>query len=224
MFLGRQAAAVALSTAVALGAATGAWADKEKVQLNAADQAKARAIVVQRDDLGSTQGFTGGAEKPTPPSSFKCATYSPKQSDLVLTGQAKSDYKLPGLEFDSEVQLLKTEKMVTLDWQRTVDAPPVLPCLRKSLAGGLLASEKLVSFEKIPFAKLGTHSAAFRAVVDVRSGGATARLIVDFVLVGVNRTEITLITTAPFSAASSVGAAELRLAQAMLARADRTIA
>ena len=92
------------------------------------------------------------------------------------------------------------------------------------MAGGLLASEKLVSFTKIPFARLGAHSAAFRAVVDVSAAGSKARVMVDFVLVGVNRTEITLITTAPFSAASSVGSAELRLARAMLARADRTIA
>jgi hypothetical protein len=194
------------------------------VRLNAADQARARAVVLQRGDLGTTSRWAGGAVKPTPPSPLSCAGFHPRQADLVMTGQAKSDFTLPGLEFESEVQLLRTDRMVSLDWQRTVEAPGVLPCLRKTLAKGLLPSQRLVSFGQIPFARLGTRSIVLRAVVEVRSGGESARVMVDFVLVGVNRTEITLITTAPVSAANTVRDAELRLARAMLARADRSIA
>ena len=47
---------------------------------------------------------------------------------------------------------------------------------------------------------------AFRAVVSVGSGASRTQVMVDFVLVGVNRTEITLITTAPYSEAASVAA------------------
>jgi hypothetical protein len=45
------------------------------------------------------------------------------------------------------------------------------------------------------------------------------KVMIDFALVGVDRTEITLITTAPYAAASVVGPAEQRLAQVLAGRA-----
>jgi hypothetical protein len=221
---GTRAVSLLVALVLAASFATAARADKPTLALNPADEAKARTIVVQRADLGSALGWTGGAVKPSPPSSLDCAGYNPKQSDIVLTGRAKTRFKLPGLEVESEVQLLRSEGMVALDWRRTVTAPAVLPCLRAALAKGLFASQKLVSFARIPFEALGAHRFAFRAVVSVPSAGSTTRVLIDFVLVAVNRTEITLITTAPYSQAASVAPLERRLAEAMVARADRRIA
>jgi hypothetical protein len=224
--MARSRSAVSIVAALALAAAVAgaARAEKPKLSVVAADQAKARDVVVRLDDLGSTTGWQGGQLKPSAPSSLTCAGYNPKQADLVVTGQAKSDFTLPGIEFESEVQLLRTERMVALDWQRTVTAPHVLPCLRKTLVKGLLPSQQLVSFARRPIARLGTYSMAFRAVVSLGAGASRTRVMVDFVLVAVNRTEITLITTARYSEAASVAPAEQRLAQAMVARADQRIA
>ncbi len=52
-------------------------------------------------------------------------------------------FKHPGVEFDSEAQVLQTPAMVRLDWQRTVLSPQVLPCLRSNLKKHLSASERL---------------------------------------------------------------------------------
>jgi hypothetical protein len=210
------ASAVAVLALVVVGAAFG---DKEQVRLTKADMAKARAIALRISDIGGAgRGWTGAAKKPDPPSSLDCGTYSPKQSDLVLTGQAETDYAVSGLEFDNQVEILKTARMVKLDWQRSVGSPELLPCLRRLFAKNLPASEKLISFSRIGFPKIGTYSAAYRAIIDVGATSKT-RVMIDFALVGIDRTEITLITTAPYAVAKQVSLAEVQLARALIARA-----
>src|SRR5207248_3441408 len=86
----------------------------------------------------------------------------------VLVGVAESVWRQSGLEYNSEAQVLRTSEMVRLDWQRTVVAPQVLPCLRTGMSKQLPASERLVSFGRIPFPRLSTYTRAFRAVVDVK--------------------------------------------------------
>lgn len=217
--MGRLAAAI-VAAGVALAAAGTAFADKEKVQLTAADQAAAKATVLRLADLGgSGKGWSGGAKTPSPNSSLVCTNFDPKQSDLVLTGDAESAYQHTGLEFDSEVQLLKTKAMVKLDWQREVEQPALMPCLKQEIEKSLPAGERFVSFRRIAFPKVGDESAAFRGVLAVKAGGSTVKVMIDFALVGVDRSEITLITTAPYSAATVVAPAEQRLAQVLAGRA-----
>jgi hypothetical protein len=197
-----------------------ALADKEKVRLTKADQIAARAIVLRIADLGGPgRGWVGGPKQPAAPSSITCATFRPKQSDLVLTGHAESDFKQTGLEFDNQVEIFRSARMVKLDWQRTIRNRQLVPCLRRLFATGLPAGEKFVSFRRIAFPKSGPYSVAYRALVDV-GVGSTVRVMIDFALVGVNRTEITLITTAPYSAVGAVSSAEARLALVLAARAQ----
>jgi hypothetical protein len=208
-----------VAAVLALAGAGGAWADdREQVHFAAADQTLAKVAVVQRADLGDPAGWTGGPSKPSPPSSFTCGSYHAKQSDLVLTGSAATKWTHAGLEFDSEAQVLKTERMVRLDWQRTVTHPGVADCLRKQFAAGLAPTQRLVSFQSTPFPKVATFTAAFRGVIEV-AGKGKARVIVDVVVFGTGRVELTLITTAPYSARGPVAAAEGRLAQLMVVRA-----
>src|SRR5690349_24680665 len=96
----------ALLAALAVAAAAGAAGAPgvEQVHLTAADQANAKAAGVARSDLGP--GWTGGARKPSGPSTPSCGSWHPKQSDLVLTGEAESDFKQPGFEIESEAQVL----------------------------------------------------------------------------------------------------------------------
>src|SRR6185437_2234924 len=118
-----------------LVAAAGAAAGKEQVQLTPADQALARTIVLRLADLGgSSHGWSGGIRKKAAPDTpLKCAGFDPKQGDLVLTGKAESDFANTGLQFDSEVELLRTEQMVKLDWSRSIAAPSLVPCLRQQI-------------------------------------------------------------------------------------------
>lgn len=220
MFLVVRAASIAAPVVAGLALAGAALADKWTVQLNAADQKAARAIIVKRSDLSSANGWKGGPVKPSPNSPVICSNFNPKQSDLVQTGTAQSVYKNGALEFDSQAHLLKTAKMVRLDWQRTVEPAALVSCLRQTFSRNLPLTVKFVSFERIDFAQVGTYTAAFRALYEAGSAGAKVLLLVDFVVFAANREEMTLTTRAPYSAAARVSRAELTLARAMFARAE----
>jgi hypothetical protein len=202
------------------GLAAAAWAGggKEQIRLNARDQANARGAVLERADLGTATGWTGGSKKPDLSSTPPCAGFQPKQSDLVLTGAAETDWKHPGLEVDSEAQVLQTAQMVRLDWQRSMVSPKLLPCLRQAFAKEAGATAKVVSVRKVPFPHLGTYTALFRVLVDVTSVGTTVRVRSDAILIGRSRTELTLTVTAPAAAAAGVDPAELQLARLLAGR------
>jgi hypothetical protein len=215
----RRAAVLAAAVSVALAAAATAAADRPTVRLTPAGQAAARAVILRRGDFGPAPGWSGVSTKPDLASSFPCTTYHPKQSDLVVTGGAANKWKNGLLEVDNEVEVLRTAAMVRLDWQRTVAAPQVVPCLRASLAKDMGASAHLDSFGRIAFPQVATLSRAFRAVMSVTSGGTTIRVLVDVVVVGRGRTEINLTTIAPLASKAQVEATELRLARLLVARA-----
>ena len=207
-----------LAVGSALVLASAAAADKEKIHLTTAGRAAARAAVVTRADIGPAAGWTGGLRKPDLSPSMPCDSFHPKQSDLVLIGAAKSVWKHPGLEIDSEAQVLETPAMVRLDWRRTVLAPQMLSCLRSGLAKGLSDSQRLVSLRRVAFPRVATYTRAYRALIDVQAGTGTVRVMSDVVVFGRGRTEITLSTTAPFAAAATVKPAEVRLARLLVAR------
>jgi hypothetical protein len=207
--------------AVALGSSSGAMAsssDKARVSFTPADQAAARAAVLHRADLGTAGGWTGGATKPDLTSTMNCSGYQPKQSDLVVTGAAAADYHHAGLVLQSQAQVLKTPAMVALDWRRSVVSPKAFACVRTTLAKTLPKGQRLVSFQKLSFPHLAQYTAAYRALVDVAASGRHVRVVVDIVLVGRSRTEVSLSIGAPAAARSTLPAAELRLASLLLAR------
>jgi hypothetical protein len=149
-----------------------------------------------------------------------CPNYHPKQSDLVLTGAAQSSFRRGAVVIGNEIQVMKTRRMVTLDWRREVLAPGTIACQRRDLARSLGSSAKVVSFTRIPFPRIAKYTAEFRALVDVSvPGGKTAHLVIDAVLVGRGRSEISFTTLAPASAKASLTAAERRLARRIVARA-----
>ena len=214
---GRKLAALAAVAGLALAAAAFAAA-KQPIRFTPAGQAAARAVVLQRADLGSASGWTGGAKKPDLSSDTHCANFHPKDSDLVLIGAAETDWQHAGLEFDSEAQVLQTPKMVQLDWQRTVLSPHLLPCLRETLAKAGGASAAVVSVARLAFPQVAPYTRAFRTVVEVTSGTQKVRVLIDVVLIGRGRTEVTLTTTAPLAAEAVVRPAELRLARLLASR------
>src|SRR5205823_8559500 len=142
----------------------------EQIRFNAADQAAARAVVIRRADLGSS-GWQGGRVKPDLSGGPTVPNYHPKVSDLVITGAAKADFRRSGFEFASQVQVLQTRRMGALDWRRSVLAPGVVSCLRRTLANGLGSTAKVNSFAKLPFPHLSTYFALSRC--DQRSGAGS---------------------------------------------------
>ena len=125
-------AAASAAAAVLCSVAGAADPGKEKIRFDAADQAAARAAVLGRSELGP--GWSGGRRKPDLSPAPNCPNYHAKQSDLVLTGAAESEFRRDGFDVDSEVQVLRTAGMVTLDWRRSVITPGAFPCLRRLVA------------------------------------------------------------------------------------------
>jgi hypothetical protein len=208
-------AAVVTVLVVAASAAAGG-PGKQKIELNAADQAAARAVVLRRSDLG--EGWTGGRTKPDLTSTLSCPSYHPKVSDLVVTGAASSEFQRTGLAFASEVELFRTATMVDRDWRRSI-VPAAAPCLRQTLTKGLGGRATVVSFRRIAFPKVTAHTAAFRGIVEVSALGQTVRVVLDVVFMGKGRTEMTLEATAPAAVAHAVSATERHLARKLASRA-----
>jgi len=71
----------------------------------------------------------------------------------------------------------------------------------------------LVSFKQLPFPQLTTATRAYRAILDVHSPSMNIPIMVDVILIGRGRTEITFTIGAFLSAKPSVSAAELRFAR-----------
>jgi hypothetical protein len=207
-------AALAIGLVVVAGAAA-SGPGKQKIELNAADQASARAVVLRRSDLGA--GWTGGRIKPDLTSQVTCASYHPKVSDLVVTGAAASQFRGTGIALVNEVEVFRTAAMVDRDWRRSI-VPAAVPCLRAKLTEGLGGRAKVLSFRRIPFPRVTAHTAAFRGIVAVSALGQTVRVLLDIVLMGKGRTEISLDATAPAATAGVVSAAERRLARKLAAR------
>ena len=206
-------ALVALATAAGVAAGDG----KEQIRLNPVDQAAARAVVIRRSDLG-TSGWQGGPVKPDL-SGPSCPNYHPKLFDLVITGAAEADFRRGGFAFGSAGEVLKTRRMVALDWRRSVLAPGAVSCLRTTMRNGLGTTAKVISFAKLPFPRLATYVAFFRAAIGVPVQGRTVRLLADIVLVGRGRTELTLSVVGPAAAKTAISAAERRLARSLISRA-----
>jgi hypothetical protein len=211
---------VGVAAGVAASVAVASIADKEQIHLTNAGQAAARAAVLTKADLGTAPGWTGGAKKPDLSSTPPCPGFRPKQSDLVVNGAAETVFKQPAIQFDSEAQVLQTAHMVKLDWQRTVLAPQVLPCLRTAAAKSAGTSASVVSIRRMAFPHVATYTNAIRILLDVKTSASTTpvKVFVDLVLVGKGRTEITLTTTAPLLANAAVRAAEVRLARMLAGR------
>ena len=184
----------------------------------AADQAAARATLLKASDLGTS--WTGGvkpAGKPSPPS---CPGFAPKESDLTVTGHALSTFQKDGVDVESDVEVLQTSAFVRTDFSRTI-RPPLARCLgltfEQQSGGG--TTVKVVSSTRVSFPTVAPLTAAYRVVADVATSAGRARLLVDFVFIGKNRTEITLDITAPVQAQSALRPVEARLAKILAARA-----
>jgi hypothetical protein len=212
------AVAVALALAGAISAANPS--SKEKIALTPAGKAQAKAEVLRRADLGA--GWSGGFKKVNPAgAAMPCSNYRPKQSDLVLIGAAETNFQKAPFVIDDEAQVLKGPAMVRRDWQRTVVAPQVVPCLRQGFTKAMGSSGTLVSFGRVAFPRVATFTRAFRAVGSVKTGQGTVQIEIDFVALGAGRNEITLELSGPTAARTTLTHAERQMAR-LLARRLRS--
>lgn len=193
----RRVLVALVTTVVALvvvAAVLAADPTKEKIARTRAGNAEAAALVLKKHDLPA--GWSGGSTKPDLSSDLGCSTYKPKQSDLVLIGAAATLWRHRSWSLDSQTDVLRTPRMVRLDWKRTVTDPRVLPCLRQAFAqqakpGG----EKLISLRWIPIPWFGAFSKEYRLKMALLSQSPAIRVTIDALVFGAGRNELSLIAS-----------------------------
>jgi hypothetical protein len=195
-----------------------ASAQANLIVLNAADNAIARAAVVKQGDLGG-KGWTGGSQKPDLSPGSGCTSFHPKESDLVTTGAAATQFSNGALTFDSEVQVLRTAAMVRTDWRRSIK-PATITCLKELFRNGAGSRAAVISAARTGFPRVTSMTANYRIVFAVHARGQAVpvRVFVDTLLLGKGRAELNLTTVSPLSAQVPVRAAEIRLARLIAAR------
>ncbi|HST15848.1 MAG TPA: hypothetical protein VLJ44_13450 [Gaiellaceae bacterium] len=204
--------------AVAAGTAFATTGEKEQIHLTKADQASAKRAVAVRSDLGAGN-WTGGYSKPNLSQSPACATFHPRQADLVVTGAAESDWTERGLQLETVAQVLKTRAMVAADWQRTILASGAVPCLRRHLLKELGKDVTFVSFRRVIFAPVATNAQAFLMLVDVKTNTGKVRVAVEFVAVAQGRTELTIVSIVQNAVQKVVSQIDAQIARQLVARA-----
>jgi hypothetical protein len=193
-----------------------ALADAPTIRITKTDQAKATAALLHRSDVGV--GWAGGAVKPSPLTPPTCPGFDPKESDLTVTGHADARFTFAaaGVELDQDVQVLKSAKAVLTDFRRTI-SPKLAGCLQHQLAG--LSNVSAASVSRVTFPPTGAVSAVYRAMIDVKHGKQTGRLISDYVFFGEGRFEYEFTIVAPVGTRSQLARFESGLAAILLKRA-----
>ena len=182
--------------AVALAADT----DPRK-KITAADQAKARSILLKRTD------FAAGWKKvpTTPDSDATCPGFNPDESDLTLTGEAESDFEhtqgLLSVASHSEVYATKADALKS--WTRS-DKPATARCIGYFFREGVTAEGtkvKIISAGRMAFPKLAPRTTAFKVVarLNVTDSGKTSTVPVTIQLIafGQGRGDTAMLAISP---------------------------
>jgi hypothetical protein len=208
-----------LGALVLAATAAAGTADHNQIKLTAKDQAAAKRVVLRAADLGGA--WLGGYVKPDLNDALVCANYHPKQSDLVLTGEAESKFSVTGGQLDSVAQVFRTPAMVETDWHRSVLNPQLQPCLKTTLAGNLTATQKVVSLGRVAFpgGSNGIHAREYRLVIADASSGTPERGILDLIVFSRGRTELSLTVVGNYADRTNITRVEQLLAGIMLTRA-----
>jgi hypothetical protein len=210
---------LAATAAAALAlTATATAAGGRKVKMTAADQAAARISVLSPSDMGS--GWTRHPVKPDlTTNSGLCKGFAPKESDLVVTGATSVKYTQVGAVVEAEAVVMRTEKMLQRDWQRTIASPKLLPCLRTLLKKQSTAKTRFVSIRPLRFPSVAAYTSGWRIRMDVKTKAGKLPMVLDIITFGRGRTELTLSTTMPLESVPTLFPNEIVWAKTLAGRA-----
>jgi hypothetical protein len=216
--------AVAGVAVLVIAATAEAGGSAYHVHFTPAGQAAARVGVPTKADVGAA--WKGGRVKPDLSDDLRCPNYQPKTSDLEMTGAASVKFKQSGIELSGDAQVLRTAKMVRLDWQRSIGSANYLACVRASVTklfgtGKGKLPGKINSVRWIPLPRVfgSSPAAAVRAdfAVETKHNG-TVRLVVDVIGIARGKTEIALTTSMPFADVATMWPNELVMAKVVAGR------
>lgn len=195
--MSRRLAAVLL---VALALPALAWAGVRDPQerFTAADQAKAKAMLLTRGDL-----LSGWKKAPPSPDDedVTCAAFDPDLSDLVLTADQEVEFEhaQASASVYSYASLFKTPAQASTAWSRVMK-PALTRCLSQVIRDAVGPKVK-VTFSKlarVPFPKLAPRVYALEVNCTISSAetGKSMAISMDVVQLGRGRAEVSLMTIA----------------------------
>jgi hypothetical protein len=214
----RRPLAALIALCIAIPAVALAADTDPKKRLTAADQAKARSILLKRTDLAA--GWKKVASSPD--SDATCPGFNPDESDLTLTGEAEAEFEhtqgLLSLSSFSEVFVSKADAVKS--WTRG-DKPALARCLGyffREAATEPGTQVKIVSAGRMAFPKLAPRTTAFKVVARVTftANGETRTVpfTLQFLALGRGRGDTAMLAVSP---GTGLGTADLRAFGTLLA-------
>jgi hypothetical protein len=177
-----RALLVALGLALVLaGSAVADHLDPQE-RIRAADQARAKAMLLRESDLAGFQRQPASGADPH----LTCAALD--ESDLTVTGDAEApSWALSVVFVTSSSTVYASRADASTSWRRGTSAAG-MRCLRVEL-GGEFARQgaRVVSLRRVPFPAVAQRSAAYRLTLAGTSQGQTFNAFVDFVVLGQDR-------------------------------------
>jgi hypothetical protein len=210
-------AVAALASMLALVFTAVAGADDYTRKIVAGDQSAVNEAILKKTDFG-TLTVTGGTEKIPRSTEPLCSYFNPKEKDLVITGEVMNVWRNPLFEMRSNVSMFKGAGMVALDWKRSYKPATFLRCMGERMQKSLGKDGKVLSTKRIAFPTIGDRTFAMRIVMDVTSGGAKARMMMDAVWVAQGRSEVVLLTTTRYDIRQQIQPVEVRFLRLMASR------
>jgi hypothetical protein len=221
-----QVAATAYVAAVALlaggaGSPAATGGNQETLKLTPAGQASARAAVVHKTDLN--RNWVGGflQQPPDPHAQLPCSgelRWSPKESDIVVTGAAEAHYDIPRVvELASFAQAVQTPEMAIRGWQRWATGM-FIRCLRAAIAA---PGVPVTLVRRMSFPAIGSFRAAYRAIAGGQTQGRY-QFVQDWILIAQECVRLQLVVTSYQVYEAGVAKLERRLAAVLAARAAAT--
>jgi len=217
----RRLATVALVAIVGLAVATAALAGRgdPRKAITAADQARAKSMVLRKTDLAA--GFR--ASPPGKGSDAYCAAVD--ESDLTETGEAESPQftrqsSSSVLFVSSGSSVYKTSSDALASWRRSTSSAGEA-CARRLVATELASSGlRLRTFGRVSFPKLAPLTVAYRVTADVPAGSKTLPAFVDVVAMQRGRGQaVLLVGSAPAAVARAETAALARVIATRMTKA-----
>jgi hypothetical protein len=154
------------------------------------DIAAAKETVIKLSDLGSASNWQsssdGSAVSRVPRNKPSCPGPRPKLSDLVVTGDAMSQFWAlgGGVWISSMAQVFQSKRMLEASWRREIAGSFAVSCARRTLERETRSFGRVTSFAPVAFPRMGSHTRAFRAFVRTDR----VSLVVDMVVFSHGRT------------------------------------
>jgi hypothetical protein len=208
----RPLACLLLLALVVSGTALAARGDPKR-ELTAADNARARAMLLRKSDLATNVRSTPSQESD---SDFYCKALD--ESDLTLTGEARSpDYTVGYVAVSSYSDVYESVADANASWSRGTSAAGQA-CLREGTRRELAGQKgRLVSFKRVPLPRLAQRSVSFRVV----AAREKVRVYIDVVALQHSRAFASFVVVTPLVAPPK--AVSLRLGGIMAARMARAM-